>query len=356
MRNVPHPGLYISTERLYFVRLFVTSVDIGFLLVQKFDTLKASSTHIISIKMYHLEESATTHHLQLSHALQQLCVSQPDLCILTKEGHAVHTRRFILGFHSQFVKDIFSTVPHTDLAFMSLPISSSTLSCLMRILSHGATESDDRFDPLEVIAAAEVLGIDMEDVQVGIKKGNKKKFEKENDTATPIKVESKSENVLEQENVESFVSLEINTETFVMDGIQLKDETLNDRSLHEEQKFECEICSKKFKTKEKLGKHERYHMKIEKEKVDNPEKISSCEVCTKEFMSNSTLKTHMITHTDEKPYKCETCDKRFNQKVTCERHQVLHTGIKAFKCEFCEKRFRRRDTLKEHTSRKHNGC
>ena len=66
-----------------------------------------------------------------------------------------------------------TSVPHTELAYLSLPVSSSALSCLLKLLSHGATESEDRFDPLEVITAAEVLGIDMEDVQVGVKKGKK---------------------------------------------------------------------------------------------------------------------------------------------------------------------------------------
>merc|ERR1719318_380610 len=157
-----------------------------------------------------LFKSITKHQRVLSTLLNHLGVSQPDLCILSREGHSVFTNRFLIGFHSQLVKEIFKSVPHTELAYLSLPVSSSALSCLLKLLSHGATESEDRFDPIEVITAAEVLGIDMEDVQVGVKKGKKNIGEsKEKGKKQNVGIESNlTENHFKKESIDKFVQEE----------------------------------------------------------------------------------------------------------------------------------------------------
>ena len=165
-------------------------------------------------------QSTTSHQLVLSTLLNQLGLSQPDLCILSREGHSVFTNRFLIGFHSKLVKEIFKSVPHTELAYLSLPVSSSALSCLLKLLSHGATESEDRFDPLEVITAAEVLGIDMEDVQVGVKKGKTNSVEETKQRKKyNVLVESNyAQNGLKKEITEHIINEDLGTETFVMEG------------------------------------------------------------------------------------------------------------------------------------------
>ena len=167
-------------------------------------------------------QSTTNHQLVLSTVLNQLGVSQPDWCFKSREGHSVFTNMFLVGFHSKLVKEIFKNVPHTKLAYLSLPVSSSALSCLLKLLSHGATESEDRFDPLEVITAAEVLGIDREDVQVGVKKGKTnivdETKQRKNDN---VLVQSNyAQNGLKKEITENLTNEDIGTETFVMEVIE----------------------------------------------------------------------------------------------------------------------------------------
>ena len=70
--------------------------------------------------------------------------------------------------------------------------------------------------------------------------------------------------------------------------------------------------------------------------------------CSKVFVSVSKLFSHMMSHTDDKPYKCPhlNCNVSFGYKGNLNKHiKARHEGIKRYQCHHCPKSFFRRDNL-----------
>ena len=77
-----------------------------------------------------------------------------------------------------------------------------------------------------------------------------------------------------------------------------------------------------------------------------------CDVCEKRFTQSSSLKAHMLIHTNEKPYECDVCEKSFTQASNLKRHKRIHTN-EMFECDVCEKRFTTSGNLRRHMRTQH---
>src|SRR5205085_2940834 len=58
-----------------------------------------------------------------------------------------------------------------------------------------------------------------------------------------------------------------------------------------------------------------------------------CNLCPKKFTRAYNLRSHLRTHTDERPFVCTICGKAFARQHDRKRHEGLHSGEKKFVCK-----------------------
>lgn len=73
-----------------------------------------------------------------------------------------------------------------------------------------------------------------------------------------------------------------------------------------------------------------------------------CPFCPQSYTRSHNLKSHLLTHSQERPYTCPTCSSKFRRLHDLKRHLKLHTGEKPHVCDKCGRRFARGDALVRH--------
>jgi len=111
---------------------------------------------------YKVEITGEVYEASLRRTLAAWSKQEPDVQLVSREGHSIFSHRVLLSFYSSQLQRIlgdpvimFSPQP----ASISVPASASALSALLRMLTCGKVETADTQD--EVRAAAEALGINI---------------------------------------------------------------------------------------------------------------------------------------------------------------------------------------------------
>ncbi|XP_054723946.1 zinc finger protein 233-like [Uloborus diversus] len=99
--------------------------------------------------------------------------------------------------------------------------------------------------------------------------------------------------------------------------------------------YSCAICKKSYFRSESLRKHLKKHTE---------EKPYSCEICRKSFSISGNLKSHLRIHTKEKPYSCEICKKSFSHSGEWNSH----SNEEPYSCEICKKSYSGSESLRTH--------
>lgn len=140
--------------------------------------------------------------------------------------------------------------------------------------------------------------------------------------------------------------------------------------MHSEGPCTCKECGKTFKNSESLRSHKFLHneqaytceicgklfkMKSEhtrhlKKHKDPDFRKVTCSLCGKKVHE---LKRHMLTHTGERPYGCSYCDKGFSSPYALKVHTRQHTNEKPYICEYCSNSFSQKVSLVTHLKSKH---
>ena len=106
----------------------------------------------------------------------------------------------------------------------------------------------------------------------------------------------------------------------------------------------CHICMKVF-----VGNHHQFLKSRHIKNVHSDSKFE-CETCTKEFKTKESLKIHINSiHEKTKTFTCKLCSKLFYKAATLAIHKrQVHENRRNHECEFCRKSFVTKEQLKSH--------
>jgi len=245
---------------------------------------------------YKLELSSGEQKTLLSSTVQKWSNCQPDMYIISMEGHKIYTQRILLGLHSALIDSLLSSTAGmggggADLPGISVPASSGSLVNLLKILSTGIAIATNKSHLLETTKAAEAIGIKLDNCQIGIKKKK------------PEVVKQVSPNIRKRK------SPGVETPT--------KKTKLEDDVKKEVNDQEDEIPTPEMSSN------------------SGPQKKHHCSQCDKKFSSKQALQRHVILHSENPtPFGCDKCEKKFDRKYRLEKHKkTAHGDVPEVECD-----------------------
>ena len=338
---------------------------------------------------YKVEVTAEEHESVLRGTLHDWSRMDPDVHLVSTEGHKIFSHKVLLSFYSSHLQQLlnepvvmFSSQPAT----ISVPASAATIAILLKMLVTGKSGTSQREILGEVREAARALGINMKNCFVDGKKSSSSgsgltviKLPVNSDTKInavparmpgpkpipkPIKMIPKS--LSSTKNIDTAGVSAWNTSLIKKNSglrIELKEFVNEDTPAAES----ASIAIKKMKSDPAA---ESSSIAIKKMKSDKP----TCDVCGTVFKADKYLyrhryRQHGLKRKDrpsEEHFKikqeivegkfkhptCSQCSKVFDTDENLKKHikkkHLIDTGDRRNKCDECPKSFNGRNELRTH--------
>ena len=269
------------------------------------------------------------HWARLNLALsRELLWKAPNLWLVSSEGFSLPTHTSLITLHSPLLKALLSSSSSLEFSCsnsLSVPVPALPLSLLLTLLSEGSVSHSLPYNPLEVLEAAELLGIDI-DIHV---------VDKAEQTPSPVESEAGLGSFLKPDEDSK---LDVNL-----------DETME---MEADGTFECKTCDYTTTRKGNMRNHNKVHSS------NNPLYKCPSGGC----MFKTKRKSHMQTHDEAKHkglrFDCNLCDYQTAYRKDLGRHiEGKHksgTSAFAWPCEICNFKGFDISELKIHINIRHN--
>ena len=116
--------------------------------------------------MYKLQQTPPSHTGLVSEIVGRWGESSPDLCLVSSDGHSFFTHRFWFFIHSKFMASFLQEQSIGQIVTVFVPVTSNIIINILKIISHGDTKNHTKFNPMDIMEGAKLLGIVMDDLQV----------------------------------------------------------------------------------------------------------------------------------------------------------------------------------------------
>jgi len=340
---------------------------------------------------YKLEHVPSDHVAVLVETMHKWSNSQPDVYIISKEGHKIYTHKLLVSFYSPTLGNILRAGLTNDMPGVSIPASSNSIVNLLKVLATGISISNDKGDLLAVSKAAEAMNIEIENWQIGVKNRGVTKNVK-NESKSSLKALKKSiEKKVPYQSLDQGVSENFEEKKYPCAdcGKQFgRKDHLNRHALtHSGASYPCDICGSSFKRTDGLKAHllkvhdtelieEDVKIKVENESEHSPNEldgegqqernlndnkqigdqiygVSSLNEDRQKNGNMTSEPTDSPSCESESKYNCNQCEKVFKNPQHLKRHEAVHSGVK-FSCIVCPSSFSRKDKLNAHVRKKHS--
>ena len=280
----------------------------------------------------------SSHIPRLSTIATSFSSLHPDLWLVSSEGFHLPANRFLLTLYAPYLSTILPG-PSSSPTCLSLPMPALPISLLINLLTNGSVAHSSVFNPLDLLQTAELLGIDLGDIEIV------NSFDdREGDTGMNLK-EEVGERGLLNESIHRLAAKDETNDTKVNAEIQDQRKAILDENFTEDERnFRCKHCEYSSSQRQSLMKHLRNHRETK----------YKCTLC--EFRSNKHhLKRHIkAKHTDLR-YDCKECEFRTPyKKDLCRHFNKKHgTDYKNIQCNQCFYKTSTKRMLEKHVMDKH---